>query len=194
MIYTNSSNSINLSLSLSLYIYIYLFLPIRLFWTCPIRKCSFFAWADTKFPLCNHQQKSILRRVLKPGENNSKFFFCCGKEPSMQCKFFEWVTGHSDYLACHQFENDSKRPRTNEYSSSSVAAAATASSSAAAAAAAATAASYQSNEYSSVFKSTSLSSSSCSSISSSTIISSNSYGNSKPIRFKPIPSSISIPL
>jgi formamidopyrimidine-DNA glycosylase len=95
----------------------------RLFWSCPVRQttfrqplesrssknCGFFQWADTLFPRCAHNQVAILRRVLKTGPNNGRYFFCCGrlrvkkdsshtndaatcvKESSGQCDFFLWA-------------------------------------------------------------------------------------------------------
>ena len=67
----------------------------RLFWSCPKgmtnpKRCNFFHWADSQFPKCDHQRPSILRRVLKAGPNNGRYFFCCGGDMNSQCKFFEW--------------------------------------------------------------------------------------------------------
>lgn len=68
----------------------------RLFWGCsgPARRsCNLFAWADGKFPKCSHGSLSIIRRVLKPGMNNGRYFFCCASDQqSQQCKFFEWLS------------------------------------------------------------------------------------------------------
>lgn len=69
----------------------------RLFWSCSLpisnkTRCNFFNWADSRFPKCLHNKVSILRRVLKPGENNGKYFFVCSNEErSQHCKFFQWA-------------------------------------------------------------------------------------------------------
>jgi formamidopyrimidine-DNA glycosylase len=68
----------------------------RLFWSCSLHvknksRCKFFSWADDLFPRCEHKVVSVVRRVLKGGPNNGKFFYCCGKSSSTQCKFFAWV-------------------------------------------------------------------------------------------------------
>lgn len=79
----------------------------RLFWSCSINRgksgCSFFAWADASFPKCSHNQSStqdmknnskphfsILRRVLKPGQNNGRYFYTCNNGG---CDFFQWEDG-----------------------------------------------------------------------------------------------------
>lgn len=53
--------------------------------------CGFFHWADSNFPKCEHGSTALLRRVLKAGDNNGKYFFCCSKDQrTQQCKFFLW--------------------------------------------------------------------------------------------------------
>lgn len=79
----------------------------RLFWVCgkeiattrnnqskhskkPISSCGFVGWADVHFPSCSQHSgmKTILRRVLKEGKNNGRYFYTCtGAE---QCSFFQW--------------------------------------------------------------------------------------------------------
>lgn len=66
----------------------------RLFFGCANRgrkSCGFFAWADTRFPRCLHNQTATIRRVLKTeGGNNGRYFFCCAAQ-SDHCKYFQWV-------------------------------------------------------------------------------------------------------
>jgi formamidopyrimidine-DNA glycosylase len=70
----------------------------RLFWSCSNGNnrnkkkpsCKFFYWADAQFPRCSNHCASatILRRVLKPGNNNGRYFYCCSVS---DCKFFQWA-------------------------------------------------------------------------------------------------------
>jgi len=71
----------------------------RLFWSCSsrFRSCGYFLWADTRFPSCGcaHSRLMILRRVLKEGHNNGRYFFCCAAEVKEgQCKAFMWTESH----------------------------------------------------------------------------------------------------
>ena len=69
----------------------------RLFWSCPnrFRACGYFLWADTQFPCCAHSRLMILRRVLKEGHNNGRYFFCCAAgEKEGPCKAFVWTESH----------------------------------------------------------------------------------------------------
>lgn len=106
----------------------------RLFWSCPLgirnsKRCNYFAWADTQFPKCEHNQPSTLRRVLKPGANNGRYFYCCGQQKQNQCKYFEWVpslqcSSSQDAIALDQVDreetnlddNNNKRQRTDTHS------------------------------------------------------------------------------
>jgi GRF zinc finger len=64
----------------------------RLFWSCSIRKCDFFSWADGTFPKCQHGAPSTVRRVLKPGPTNGQYFFSCSQ--TSKCDFFLWSSKH----------------------------------------------------------------------------------------------------
>ena len=64
----------------------------RLFWSCSIRKCDFFSWADGAFPKCQHGAPCTVRRVLKPGPTNGQYFFSCSQ--SAKCEFFLWSSQH----------------------------------------------------------------------------------------------------
>ena len=64
----------------------------RLFWSCSIRKCDFFSWADGSFPKCQHGAPCTVRRVLKPGPTNGQYFFSCSL--SAKCEFFLWSSKH----------------------------------------------------------------------------------------------------
>lgn len=68
----------------------------RLFWACRRSgggssnrnsnsngKCDYFHWADGLFPKCpRHNVVCILRRVLKDGPNNGRYFFSCSASSS----------------------------------------------------------------------------------------------------------------
>jgi hypothetical protein len=46
-------------------------------------KCDYFHWADGLFPKCpRHNVVCILRRVLKDGQNNGRYFFSCSASSS----------------------------------------------------------------------------------------------------------------
>ncbi|XP_053400212.1 endonuclease 8-like 3 [Mercenaria mercenaria] len=67
----------------------------RWFFSCPVRSCNFFEWADEKFPLCpDHGKPCTIRTVLKIGPNNGRKFFACKMPKNKQCKFFEWAEGY----------------------------------------------------------------------------------------------------
>ena len=97
----------------------------RLFWSCPKRQAQSckgaFLWADAPFPHCacctkgctKKKKKAILRRVLKPGATNGRYFFSCAVAPSGPgrpgkgngkgngkcngggCGFFSWENNHA---------------------------------------------------------------------------------------------------
>lgn len=60
---------------------------------CP--RCCFFEWADEVFPRCKQhpQRPTILRTVLKQGENNGRRFFVChaSLDNPQKCGFFQWA-------------------------------------------------------------------------------------------------------
>ncbi|XP_060596458.1 endonuclease 8-like 3 [Ruditapes philippinarum] len=66
----------------------------RWFFSCPVRTCNYFEWADEKFPLCpGHGKPCTIRIVMKIGPNNGRKFFACKMPKNKQCKFFEWAEG-----------------------------------------------------------------------------------------------------
>lgn len=84
----------------------------RLFWSCSRgshsgaglkrKRCDFFHWADNLFPRCEHALPCVLRRVLKPGQSNGRYFFSCGQsDRTLQCKCFSWAdVGTGSKAAC----------------------------------------------------------------------------------------------
>lgn len=87
----------------------------------PKQRCNFFHWADSSFPHCKCGSKTstakpavssnstpavpmglvcMLRRVLKPGPNNGRYFFSCGSQNSKaSCGFFLWAETWSATLS-----------------------------------------------------------------------------------------------
>jgi len=71
----------------------------RLFWACNhnhlrTKKCDYFHWADGLFPKCKSHKDvvCILRRVLKDGSNNGRYFFSCPlTQSSSSCGTFIWA-------------------------------------------------------------------------------------------------------
>lgn len=53
-----------------------------------------FQWADDAFPVCEHSQRSTLRRVLKPGPSNGRYFYACSQGKAASCQFFCWADLH----------------------------------------------------------------------------------------------------
>lgn len=87
----------------------------RLFWSCSRgshsgaglkrKRCDFFHWADNLFPRCEHALPCVLRRVLKPGQSNGRYFFSCGlSDRTLQCKCFSWADGDTDSKAARSDE------------------------------------------------------------------------------------------
>lgn len=69
----------------------------RWFFSCVVRNCNFFEWADVKFPLCpDHGKPCTIRTVMKIGPNNGRKFFACKMPRNKQCKFFEWADGYDE--------------------------------------------------------------------------------------------------
>lgn len=82
----------------------------RLFWSCSRgshpsvglkrKRCDLFHWADNLFPRCEHALPCVLRRVLKPGQSNGRYFFSCGlSDKTLQCKCFSWADRDTDSKA-----------------------------------------------------------------------------------------------
>jgi len=67
----------------------------RLFRTCKIRNCPYFAWADSHLPSCGCRRKTVLR-VSKTERTGGRWFLSCaasnqGLKPNA-CSFFQWAT------------------------------------------------------------------------------------------------------
>ena len=82
------------------------------------KRCDYFSWADASFPVCRHGKLSTLRRVLKPGTNNGRYFFCCNMDKPKTCDFFVFLedarlTTPASTSRSESKENEppSKRPR-----------------------------------------------------------------------------------
>eukprot|EP00835_Amoeboradix_gromovi_P001867 NODE_95_length_21460_cov_0.300220.p6 type:complete len:368 gc:universal NODE_95_length_21460_cov_0.300220:17173-16070(-) len=45
---------------------------------------------DRKPVLCNHNEVSALKRVVKKGINKGRYFYCCNKPFNERCEFFQW--------------------------------------------------------------------------------------------------------
>lgn len=70
------------------------------------KRCDYFQWADTLFPACRHGKTTTLRRVLKPGANNGRYFFCCSLEKPKSCDFFVFLEDASLARASEANENE----------------------------------------------------------------------------------------
>jgi len=71
---------------------------LRIFFTCKIRGCQYFEWADTTFSNCKCGKKAILR-VSKTERSGGRWFLCCasgdkstkGGSNQNGCGHFEWA-------------------------------------------------------------------------------------------------------
>jgi formamidopyrimidine-DNA glycosylase len=111
----------------------------RMFWSCSHagrqcsdvgpreKKCSFFHWADSLFPLCacaklQNQTSSasslesqrnnvcVLRRVLKTGPTNGKYFFACKSlNEVQQCGFFLWAAQWNQHILYEKEKLEERR-------------------------------------------------------------------------------------
>jgi len=70
---------------------------LRIFYTCKIRGCQFFNWADASFSNCRCGKKTILR-VSKTERSGGRWFLCCASGDSSTkgngsngCGHFEWA-------------------------------------------------------------------------------------------------------
>jgi formamidopyrimidine-DNA glycosylase len=63
----------------------------RLFGTCKVSGCPYFAWVDTHFPTCPSCQKRAILRVSKTERSGGRWFFSC---TAKFCKsnMFAWAT------------------------------------------------------------------------------------------------------
>mmetsp|Transcript_23369 Transcript_23369/g.29466 ORF Transcript_23369/g.29466 Transcript_23369/m.29466 type:complete len:429 (+) Transcript_23369:3-1289(+) len=63
----------------------------RIFYSCRVKNCTFFAWADRFFPLCNCRERSVLL-VSKTERTGGRFFFSCRNEKrGEKCGYFAWA-------------------------------------------------------------------------------------------------------
>lgn len=68
---------------------------LRVFFTCKLKGCQFFSWADGPFGNCRCGKKAILR-VSKTEHSGGKWFLCCASgdkssKGSNGCGHFEWA-------------------------------------------------------------------------------------------------------
>jgi len=70
---------------------------LRIFYTCKIRGCNYFHWADAPFSNCRCGRKAILR-VSKTEKSGGRWFLCCASgdrstkgNASNGCGHFEWA-------------------------------------------------------------------------------------------------------
>lgn len=71
---------------------------LRIFYTCKIRGCPFFNWADAAFPRCRCGRRTVLR-VSKTAASGGRWFLCCASgdkstrgNGSDGCGHFEWAS------------------------------------------------------------------------------------------------------
>jgi hypothetical protein len=85
----------------------------RLFWTCGVRGCMYFSWADSHFPSCgcvSRGTKRVVLRVSKTERTGGRWFLSCPANASSNtrsssssvsrpesmssggCSFFQWAT------------------------------------------------------------------------------------------------------
>jgi formamidopyrimidine-DNA glycosylase len=61
----------------------------RLFVSCKVKSCPFFAWADTHFPSCQTCKTKTILRVSKKEQSSGRWFFSC---PKQECRnSFAWA-------------------------------------------------------------------------------------------------------
>jgi formamidopyrimidine-DNA glycosylase len=63
----------------------------RIFHTCSMKNCKFFSWADTFFPLCRCQKRTILLMSKTERTGGKWFFSCAKKKQSGKCGYFGWA-------------------------------------------------------------------------------------------------------
>lgn len=76
----------------------------RLFRSCKVQGCQFFAWADSHLPSCYCPHKKAILRVSKTERTGGRWFLSCAtaashrgsrsssKTPNNSCSFFQWAT------------------------------------------------------------------------------------------------------
>lgn len=69
---------------------------LRIFFTCKLKGCQYFSWADATFPFCPCEKKTVLR-VSKTERSGGRWFLCCslGFDKSSKdkngCGHFDWA-------------------------------------------------------------------------------------------------------
>lgn len=73
---------------------------LRIFFTCKMKSCQYFHWADGPFPSCTCGKKTILR-ISKTENSGGRWFLCCAGggrgRNNNGCGHFAWAT--DDHLA-----------------------------------------------------------------------------------------------
>ncbi len=60
----------------------------RIFYSCKVKNCNFFCWADTAFPLCKCKKRTTLL-ISKTQKTGGRWFFACNNR-SKRCGHFSW--------------------------------------------------------------------------------------------------------
>mmetsp|Transcript_6068 Transcript_6068/g.9932 ORF Transcript_6068/g.9932 Transcript_6068/m.9932 type:complete len:426 (+) Transcript_6068:137-1414(+) len=76
---------------------------LRIFFTCKMKSCQYFHWADGTFPSCQCGKKTILR-ISKTKTSGGRWFLCCAGggrgNNNNGCGHFTWATNdHLDILS-----------------------------------------------------------------------------------------------
>ncbi len=61
----------------------------RIFHTCKVKNCNYFAWADTYFPSCKCKKRTTLF-ISKTEKTGGKWFFTCSNK-GKRCGYFSWA-------------------------------------------------------------------------------------------------------
>ena len=67
----------------------------RIFYSCKIKNCKYFCWADGSFPLCKCGKRTLMR-ISKTEHSGGKWFFVCAQNGADRgkrsaCGYFQWV-------------------------------------------------------------------------------------------------------
>lgn len=72
----------------------------RIFFSCKVRNCNYFCWADGSFPSCTCG-KRVVMRISKTETSGGKWFFHCSERKDAKdgkrssCGYFKWVDEES---------------------------------------------------------------------------------------------------
>lgn len=66
----------------------------RIFYTCKVRNCNYFHWADANFPRCTCDKRAVLR-VSKTDKTGGRWFYFCARrgDKVSGCGYFQWAEG-----------------------------------------------------------------------------------------------------